>query len=286
MALGHTFALVACSRLALWQLADERNLQIVDVLATTHYGSHRLTQVNVSQWKSQTNEEGHQQNHLAARTCGTLAAHRWSDDTGIVGRECLRELVLLALLQQVEVQLLLHLLLTFYRKQILLTSGVRSHLCITLGLGATCRTDLRIECGDLVIDASDEVVAHLGQLLVEVEHHRVVHTRVGYQAIALQLLGIVGADQILDCTVLHTAVGGQQLVLVGITAHILAQILGHIQLVAELYGLLRSLVGLCHVHLVGGLHVGDEVLRLILRDVSIYITQLLFDDCQTIVDEL
>ena len=99
-------------------LADERHRELLEILAATHCGVEIFLEDYNGNGDSNTNDESGQQNHRLARFGGGATAVGMLDDAGVVGRECLRELVLLAFLQKIDVQCFFHFLLAFYGQQL------------------------------------------------------------------------------------------------------------------------------------------------------------------------
>lgn len=109
--------LVAClalARVGEGYLPCERQGEVLEVLASAHLGVGALQQVDHCYGYQQSQHEcRHQYPALAGRR-GDHGAHRRRDNSGVVGGESLGEFVLLALLEQEEVERLLDLLLALH----------------------------------------------------------------------------------------------------------------------------------------------------------------------------
>ena len=146
--------------------------------------------------------------------------------------------------------------------------------------------NLRVKRVNLVVDRRDDGAAHGNELVVHVGDEGVRHRAVGHEAVALEQLGVVLGYLALDDGAADTAVGGQELVFAALAADEVADVAGHVELVVEVENLGVGLVGLLHVHVGGGLYVGDEVLALVGGDVGVDIAELALDDAEALVDEL
>ena len=94
------------------------------ILAATDLGIHILADEDNHHRNQDAQSESHQSDVLLDRS-GRLHAAGWrGNDPGIVGGECLRQLVLLTLLQQEQVEGFLHLLLAFHRQEVLALGGI------------------------------------------------------------------------------------------------------------------------------------------------------------------
>ena len=99
--------------------SGKRQRQTFQIFASTHLRIHILAEEDDHHGNQQAEGEGYQSDVLLDRRSRYHAARGRRDDTGVIGRERLRQFILLALLQQEEVKGFLHLLLAFHRKQIL-----------------------------------------------------------------------------------------------------------------------------------------------------------------------
>ena len=126
-------------------LPGEGHRHRLHVLLPAHPGVRALADEEHRGGQDEPQGEGRQE-HVAAvgRRGGVRAAGR-RDDARVVGGEGLRELVLLALLQQEEVELLLHLLLALDGEQVLGLRGVGGDARRGLLLAPLEAGDLRVE---------------------------------------------------------------------------------------------------------------------------------------------
>lgn len=207
------------------------------------------------------------------------------DDPCVVGGERLRELVLLAFLQEEEVQSLLHGLLTLDREELLRLVRIRGDARGVLAGGALEILVFRVEGKDLVVYGPGDRPPHRGQSLVEILHEHVLLAGVRHKVVPLQDLGVVLGDAALDRLAAQPHVGGKRLVAVVLLADVVLDVARHVELVAHVLELLAQHGALLHVHRGGGTHVRDHVLRLVGRDVGVHARELALDDAEPVVDE-
>ena len=207
------------------------------------------------------------------------------DDPCVVGGERLREFVLLTLLQEEEVQSLLHGLLTLDREELLRLVRIRGDARGVLAGGALEILVFRVEGKDLVVYGPGDRPPHRGQSLVEILHEHVLLAGVRHKVVPLQDLGVVLGDAVLDRLAAQSHVGGKRLVAVVLLADVVLDVARHVELVAHVLELLVQHRALLHVHRRCGTHVRDHVLRLVGGDVGVHARQLALDHPETVVDE-
>ena len=97
--------------------AHQRNVQTIQILASTNCMIHRVAQEQESTGHHQSENKGHQHDHVLLG-CRRYARSRWRlDDTGVPRRVCARQFVFFTLLEQEDIQSLLHCLLALNRGQ-------------------------------------------------------------------------------------------------------------------------------------------------------------------------
>ena len=266
-------------------LAGERQGQVFEVLAAAHPGVHALKQVDRRHGNQQAEDEGHHQNLALVGGGRYHGAHRGRDHPGVVGREGLRELVLLAFLEQEEVERLLDLLLALHGEQVSALARVLGYALGGPALAVLEGVDLGVQGLDMVVDGGDDGPAHGLERLVHVHHEGVGLAAVGHEVVALELEAVVVGDLLLYAGALYAGVGGQQLVLPGVAGEVVAHVARHRQLGAELEYAGAGLAALAHVHACRGLHVGKQVLALVGRDVLVHDAQLMLYHREALVDE-
>ena len=266
-------------------LAEEGHREVFQVLAPTHGGIHILTHEDDHNRYQQAEHEGHEPDVAAHGGHGQVAARRRGDDAGVVGGEGLGKFVFLALLQQEEVERLLHLLLAAYTLQVLGLVGVAGNLRGSLRLAGLEVAELGVERSDEVVDALHDAAAHGGEALVVVGHQGVLLAGVGHQVVALQLGLVVFRYLLLYGRALDAGVGGQQLVLAHLAGEEVAYVFGHGQTRVEVENLLVGFRTALHILLCGSLYVGQQVAALERRNVFVDIAQLMLDDAQSLGDE-
>ena len=268
-----------------WDLAHERHGELVQVLAATDRGVELLSQEKDEGRDGQADHDGDEVDHRALGAGGNDRAVGFFDHTGVVGRESLRQLVLLSFLEEVEVQRLLDLLLTFDREQVTGLAGVGGKTLVDLALGALQAGQLVVEGHQLVVDARDDGLTHGGEVVVEVDDEGVFLTAVGGEAVAPQHGRVVFPDLPFDGGAVDTRVGGQQLVLHRLVDEHVADIAGDGDLVVDLEDAVGGGGVLREVDVRHRIHVGQQVLALVGRDVLVDVAQLLLDEAETVVDE-
>ena len=102
----------------------------------------------------------------------------------VVGSECLRQLVFLTLLEQIEIKGFLHFLLAFHRKQVFGLTGVGGKTLVDFALRALQAGQLVIERHQLVVDAGNNDLTQICKVLIQVEHQWVFLTTVSHQTVA------------------------------------------------------------------------------------------------------
>ncbi len=108
------FAFFLLDSRCLGDFANKRQREFLEVLAAAHHSVEHILQIDDGHGYYDADYQGYEKHLSLLGRGGTLAATRLVDDASVVGGECLRQLILLALLQQGEVQGLLDLLLTLY----------------------------------------------------------------------------------------------------------------------------------------------------------------------------
>ena len=133
------------------------------------------------------------------------------DDADVVGGENLIHLVLLALLEQEEVELLLDLLLTAHAREVLLLLRAGGDFRRGLVLVLLRVAQLQVDRAAEVVDALQDDLADLGQLLVVVAHDGVALRGVGDERVALEQKRVVFCDLLLNARRFQSGIGRQEL---------------------------------------------------------------------------
>ena len=269
----------------LGNLADKGQVEVFYILAAAHAGVHCLAQEDADSRQQQADGEGYEQNLALAGRRREGGAAGSGDDAGVVGGEGLRQLVLLTFLEQVEVEFLLDLLLTFDGQQVLGLRGVAGQLADGGGFLRAQVGNLGVESLDLVVYRLEDGRLHVAERGGEVLHQRVLLATVGQQTVAVHHDGVVLADLLTDVVVLEAGAGGQ-----GLGERLLDQLAADVLDSAELavQGQQFTLVlGALRQILRGGcLDVGQEVFALEGGNVFVDVAQLALDDAEAVGDEL
>ena len=266
--------------------SDKRYGETLDILAAAHGGVHALAEVEQSDRQHQTQGQGDEQDVAVVGRDGIGVAKRGGDDADVVGGEGLVHLVLLALLEQEEVELLLDLLLTAHAREVLLLLRAGGDFRRGLVLVLLRVAQLQVDCAAEVVDALQDDLADLGQLLVVVAHDGVALRGVGDERVALEQERVVFCDLLLNARRFQSGVGRQELARLGTARQHALHVLCHGALRVEGQHLLLALLRLLHGHLRGSLYGRQQVAALIAGDVAIDTAQLALDDSQALVDKL
>ena len=134
------------------------------------------------------------------------------------------------------------------------------------------------------VDRGHDRHLHGLERLVKVDDKRIGGAAVGHKIVALQHLLIVAANLLRQHCVVDACIGRQDFV--GPLAHLLPDVLGHVELVLKLKQLLAGLVGLVQVESGIGSDIGHHVLAFVGRYVLVDIAQLGLDGPEFLVDKL
>ena len=268
------------------QFPDKRHREALHVLAAADGGVQVLADDDDGRRDDEADEEGEQEHIAAHGRGGRIGAHRRGDDACVIGGECLRELVLLPLLQQIEVKLFLDLLLTLLGEQVFGLGRRGSYLRIGDILLVVVAAYLCVEGIDLILHRSGDGYPHSGEALVEVLHQRVARRTVKGQAVALEELLVVVGYLLLDGGVADARVGRQELIGILLVGDEAVYVAGYVELVAQIDQHGVGAAGLLHIYLRGSRHIGNEVVALVGGDGVVHAAQLLLDDIEALVNEV
>lgn len=266
-------------------LAHKGQGEVLQVLPAPYPGIHAFLQEDDDHRKEQAQGKADQQDVLLHRSRGNHGAGGRGDDPGVVGGKGLRKLVFLPLLEEEEVERLLHLLLAFDRQQVFGLRRIGRDAGRRLLVALLQRADLGGQCRDQVVDRTDDAAPHGAEGLVHVDHQGVPLAAVGHQVVALELQAVVFRNLALDVGALQPRIGRQQLVAAGGGGEVVADVAGHGELGVQGQDLRLGLAALRHVELRGRLHVGQQVLAFESRNVFIHMSQFAFDHAQAVVDK-
>ena len=155
-------------------LTDKRYSDILQILTSTELRIGAFTDEEDSDRNSQTHEQCYEEHHLTLRRHRNHRAERRRDKTHVISRESHGELIFLTFLQEEEVELLCHLLLTSYALQIFSLTRHRRNTTVGIVLCSLRMSHLRVDTGNKVVQALHNSFAHSRQLLVVVFHERVL----------------------------------------------------------------------------------------------------------------
>ena len=194
------------------------------------------------------------------------------------------EFVLLALLQEEEVEALLHLLLALVGEELAGLAGAVAHAGVGARLGAAAAGELRLQRDGVVVDGTEDVAALGVELAVEVLHEDILLGTALRQAVALQLGGVELIDLRLDAGLGQAGVRRQQAA-AGV-ADVGRQVARDGQLVVQRLDVAAGFGGQLHVQAHGGGGVRDAMLAAERGDGAVHVAEFLFDDAQAVGDEL
>ena len=283
VALGYLLALLGLPQ---GQLADVGDGEVLEVLTTADLRVAHLAEDEEGGGKGQGDGEGHQQDAVTLWGGGLAAAPRVGDDARVVGGERLRQLVLLALLQEEEIQRLLHLLLALERQQVvlLLRSGRQAAHGSTVG--RLHRVELGGEGGLRVVEGLQDGAAQVAERHVDVAHQRVLLAGVRHEVVTLEDARVIFSNLLLDGTTADARAGGHELLGVGGVDNVVTHVAHHIQLVVNLLtlGVGGSLLA---DGLTGGLLNAEHAVgALVGGDAALDVAEFTLDDGQALLDEL
>ena len=238
-----------------WNLAQERNIHVLQVLPATHGGIHALTHEDDDYRNEESQHEGYEHDVAAHRCHRLVVARRRGDDAGIVGGECLGKLVLLALLEEEEIERLLDLLLATHGLQVLSLVRIAGNLGGSGSLVCLQGAQLGLEGYHEVVETGSDALAHGAKALVVVSHQWVLLARVSHQVVTLQLTLVVFSNLLLYARALDACIGRQELVLAHLAGEIVSDILGNGEARVEIHDLLVHLGALLHILLCGSLYI-------------------------------
>ena len=230
--------------------------------------------------------DGSQQDHHRLRSHRGIASRRRVDDTCVAFRHPLRQLVLLTLVQQVEIQFLFDLLAAFHRKDLLLLGRHSRDTAARLFLLRPDILDLDVQPDDQVIHRTDDGLLHRDQRIVQVLHHRVLATAVADQLVAFQQHLVELPDLRLDVHIRYARVRRDQVRTLAGVRQVVLDVFRQAQLVLQTQSLLAILAGGLQVHARLGRDIRQLVFPLVRLDIRIHIPQFFLDHDQTVVDEV
>ena len=208
------------------------------------------------------------------------------DDLGVIRRKSLRELILLAFLEEEQVQGLLHLLLPFHGKQVIGLPGVLGDAAHGLALGRLQRAQLGLQDRQLAGQGIHDGRPHRRELVVQVHHHRVLGRCICQVPVPLENQGIIIGHLLQDGAIVDGRVQRNLLVVSLQGRQILIDRPRLPDPSLELRRLPGVLARLGHSHCACLAHVGDQVLGLVRGDVLVHVPQLLLDDGEPVADEI
>ena len=202
-----------------------------------------------------------------------VASVRRIHHSGIIRGESLRELILLAFLKEVKVEVLLNFLKTLVLDQVHSLARILRYLILRLSLLSNREGYLFFESSHLVIYGAYDGGSHRREALCQVLNHRVLLRRHGYEAVTVKqqvvILGYLRRD---GRTVNSRRKRNQGIVIYGIS-HKIPKILSHGQLALQLANLSGDVGCLRSVHLGSLVYTRHLVLRLVVRDSVIHLIQ-------------
>ena len=266
------------------QLAEEGGGHVFQVFSPTHGGVEDFLEVEPGEGDREAQEQGDEVDHLLVGRDRSVGAARGGDDARVVGGEGLGELVLLALLEQIEVQSFLDLLLALVGEQAAGLERDVAHARLGGALGLLRGTDLDADGLDVVVQGGQDRAAQGGELLVQVLDEEVLFGGGLDQAVALEHRRVVLVDLALGAGVVDAHVGGQQSAGGG-GGDVGLQEAGDGELVIELHQVLAGLGAELHVHAGSRTVVRDAVLGSVGGDGLVHGAELLLDDAEAVGDE-
>ncbi len=244
-----------------------------------------LYQVDDCQRYKDTQHQSNKINHVLLWSHWSKAA-AWSiDNSGVVCGKGLVKFVLLSLLEKEEVDGLLNGLLSLNAEEVLGLVRVGGNPSGSLCACPVQGTHLGVEVGDLVIHGRNDCSTHSVELLVHFLYQRVLCAGRVCQVVTVEKFLVVFLNLVLKAGALSTEAGREKLGLIFLVSQVVADVLGHIELVAEFLLLVADLGALLHVHCSGSCHIRNHLLALVGGNVAIYVGKLVLNNLQTVINE-
>ena len=273
-------------RLPQRQLTNVWNGEILQIFAPTHLGVHIFTHNKESRGERQGNCKCHQEYVVTDGSSRGCTAVWLGNDTGIISRESLRKFIFLTLLQKEEIQRLLDLLLTLDGQQMVRLLGVGRKFTKSTAVDSIHSTELGTEGGLGIVERIDNGAAQITECNVKVTNKGVLLTGVGYKVVTLQQFFIIRGNLRLYSRITNAAAGWQELLGMSGIGNIIAHITHHVELVVQVLTFLISRALFAHGLGSNSLDTGHSQGTLVTSNILIDITQLIFNDGQTLLDKL
>ncbi len=266
------------------ELAEEGGGEVLQVLTAAHGRVEDLLEVEPGEGDREAEQQGDEVDHLLVGGDGGAGAAGGSDDPGVVGGEGLRELILLTLLEEEEIQGFLDLLLALVAQELAGLQGNVADAGLGAALGLLRGGDLDVDGLDVVVQGGQDRAAQGGELLVEVLDEEVLFGTALDEAVALEHRGVELGDLGLGAGVFEADVGGQEGTRGG-AADVALEEAGDGELVVEFHQVLAGFSAELHVHLGGGAAVGHAVGGAERGDGLVHAAELFLDDAEAVGDE-
>ena len=217
--------------LDLRNLTEKRKVKVLNILARTQFGVAGLHCINDADRYTDTKYKRYQINHLRNRLVWSLASVRTPDNLYILSCKGTRELVLLLLLEQEQIELLLDSLLAAMSTQIIYLLRVGRNIRI---VGRFLLVEICYGCLkslDLCLKRRHYTLMHGAYTLIEIHNHRVGDGTVGNKRVTMHHSFVIVSYLTLDIHAAVTQIHGKRLELVSGFFHIIPKILSHLEIV-------------------------------------------------------
>ena len=259
---------------------------VLDVAAAAHAGVHEGREQDDDGGEEEAGEEAQEHDAPAVGRYEGAAAVGAFDHAGVVVGHGLGEGVLLAAVEQEEVERLLDLLLALDREDLALLAGDGCDARLGGALVAAGVATLDFDGHDDVVDAAQDVGAELGQGRRKFLDDGVGLGALVLEAVALELDGVVLRDLALDGLVVDAEVGGNEVVGPGGVGEVFLDEHGDAQLGVVLEGVGAVPGRLAHVARGHGADVDDLVVAAVRLELVLDAAELAADDLEALVDEV
>ena len=256
-----------------------------DVLFRAHRSIEVLAHEDDECGEKQARQAGCGPDGHAVGRGGEVAAVGHVDYLGVERGVGHADFVFLFLLEEVEVEALLHLLFALYGDEVLGLFGVGGNFAAGLAAEVVELLELDVDGLDLPADGGEDVLAHFLELLLLTQDAGVLCRGTDAVVLELEQHVVVVGNLALDLHVVQPRIGRQELVAGRLVPEDLQHILGHAFLVveAEDFGLGTALLLKVDVADVG--EVGDAVAGLEGGDAVVDHAEVLFHHAESLVDE-
>ena len=235
--------------------------------------------------EDQAEENGGHNRAALVGECGEHAAVGHVDDLRGHGGVGHADFVFLFLLQEIEVEALLHFLVALHRDEAFGLVGAGGHFLLRLLVVVLQRLYFDLQGFDVVADGGDDVFPHVGEFGLLPYNDGVLRRSAHEVVFQFEQQLVVLPDHCHGVAVGQPGVCGQQLVREFLVFENVEDILRHVHLVGEFQYFGFRLCLLLQIEVAHLLEVGNPVARLEGGDAVVHLVEFALDKPQAVVDE-